>query len=306
MKKVYSFILIAIFTTSIPVFSGDIYSQAGSKGLSFLKIGLGARAGALGEAYVAVANDATAPLWNPAGLSDVDGRDVLFIHNQWFQDIRSEFLGTALKLGENGLGFGFLMNTVGEIENRASETGQLLGTFNAYDLAFVGAYARRIKDQLSFGFTLKILYEKMHTYSSSGFALDLGTRFSPWKKNLSIGAVIQNIGKMGALRDEEIPLPLTLRAGVAYAVETNPFNGNLLVTADVNKSSDSWTTFHTGLEYSLNQRLALRGGYQFGRDERSFSAGMGLLFNMYRLDYAYAPYDYDLGDTHRLTFGISL
>ena len=298
-----------IFTIACAVSTGhgtDIYSKAGSKGLSFLKTGLGARAGALGEAYVSLANDATAPMWNPAGLNHVEGKDVLFIHNQWFQDIRSEFVGAAMNFGKNGFGFGFLLNTVGDIENRAPETGKLIGTFNAYDLAVIGAYARSIKDQLSLGITVKVLYEKMHLYSSSGFALDFGARASPWIENLSLGAVIQNIGNMGAMRDEEIPLPLTLKAGLAYTVEAHPFNGNLLITADANKSSDYWTTFHTGLEYHPNQRLALRGGYQFGRDERSFSAGLGLILNMYRLDYAYAPYDYDLGDTHRLTFGISL
>ena len=284
----------------------DIHPNAGSKGLSFLKIGLGARAGALGEAYVALANDATAPLWNPAGLNHADGSDVLFVHNQWFQDIRSEFVGTALNFGKDGFGFGFLMNTVGEIENRAPETGQLVGTFSAYDVAFVGAYARRIRDRLSLGLTLKFLYEKMHVYSTSGFALDLGLRASPWIENLSLGAAVQNIGKMGALRDEDIPLPFTVKAGLAYTVEAHPFDGHLLLTADVNKASDYGTTFHTGLEYSLNRRIALRGGHQWGRDERSFSAGIGLAFNMYRLDYAYTPFDYDLGDTHRLTFGISL
>ena len=305
MRKSY-LIVIALFLALTHGHGTEIYSQAGSKGLAFLKIGLGARAGALGEAYVAVANDATAPMWNPAGLTSVDGRDVLFIHNQWFQDIRSEFVGTALSLGDNGLGFGFLINTVGEIENRAPETGALLGTFSAYDIALTGAYARKIGEQLSLGFTLKVLYEKMYIYSSSGFALDLGLRASPGIQNLSIGAAIQNIGKMGTMREEETPLPLTLRTGFAYTVTAKPLNGNILLTADISKASDSWTTFHTGLEYNLNRRLALRGGYRFGQDERGLSAGIGLGFNIYRFDYAYAPFDYDLGDTHRLTFGISL
>ena len=305
MRK-FLFIVIILGLASASGRGTDIHSKAGSKGLSFLKIGLGARAGALGEAYVAVANDASAPMWNPAGLSSVDGRDVLFIHNQWFQDVRSEYVGTAFNSGKNGFGFGFLINNVGDIENRAPETGKLIGTFSSYDIALAGAYARKVREHISFGFTLKVLYEKMYVYSSSGFALDLGARISPGIQNLCLGAAVQNIGSMGALRDEDIPLPLTVKAGFAYTVKEHPFNGNLLITADVHKASDYWTTFHTGLEYSLNRRLALRGGYQLGRDERSFSAGIGLVFNMYRLDYAYVPFDYDLGNTHRIAFGISL
>lgn len=306
MKKIFAFILIITAIVSVPVFSGAIHSKAGSKGLSFLKIGLGARAGALGEAYVAVTDDATAPLWNPAGLTYVDGRDVLFIHNRWFQDIRSEFVGAGLNFGENSFGFGFLINTVGEIENRAAETGNLIGTFSAYDIVLTGAYGRKIRDRIGLGIALKVLYEKMYIYSSSGFAIDLGARFCPGIDNLSIGAVVQNIGKMEAMRDEEIPLPLTFKAGLAYSLAAEPLNGTVLLAADVSKSSDYWTTFHTGLEYSLERRFALRGGYRFGQDERNFSAGFGLVFNIYRLDYAYAPFDLGLGDTHRLTFGISL
>ena len=154
------FILCIAFSNT---YGTDIYSKAGTKGLSFLKIGLGARAGALGEAYVALANDATAPMWNPAGLTRVEGRDVLFIHNQWFQDVRSEFFGTALNFGRSGLGFGFLINSVGDIENRTN-TGTLIGTFNAYDIALTGAYARKILESVSLGVTLKMHYEKKDIY----------------------------------------------------------------------------------------------------------------------------------------------
>ena len=111
---------------------------------------------------------------------------------------------------------------------------------------------------------------------------------------------------MGAMRDDEIPLPLTLRAGMAYRVTADPINGNMLLTADVSKASDYRTILHSGLEYRLDRRFTLRGGYLLGQDERGFSAGIGLGFNIYRLDYAYVPFDYDLGDTHRLTFGITL
>ncbi len=284
----------------------DIYSKAGTRGLSFLKIGLGARAGAMGESYVAVANDATSVLWNPAGLCDVQGKDVLFSHNQWFEDIRSEYVGTAMRFGKNGFGLGFILNNVSDIEHRAPQTGTLLGLFNAYDVALVGAYGRQVREDLSLGLALKLLYEKMYVYSSSGFACDFGARYHPPVKNVTLAAAIQNVGNMSAMRDEEMSLPLTARAGLAYVLETEPLHGDLLLSADVSKSSDYRATFHTGLEYTFDQRFALRGGYLFGHDDRGLSAGIGLSFRTYRLDYAYIPFDLDLGNTHRLTFGISL
>ena len=284
----------------------DIYSKAGSKGLSFLKIGLGARAGALGESYVAVANDATSALWNPAGLCDVEGKDVLFSHNQWFEDIRSEYVGTAMRFGKNGFGLGLVLNSVSDIEHRAAQTGTLVGLFNAYDVALVGAYGRQVREDLDLGLSLKLLYEKMYVYSSSGLAVDFGTRYHPPVENLTVAAVIQNVGNMSAMRDEKISLPLTVKAGLAYVLEAEPLHGGLLLLVDVSKASDYRATVHTGLEYTFDRRFALRSGYLFGHDDRGLSAGVGLVFRTYRLDYAYIPFDYDLGDTHRLTFGISL
>ncbi|MCB0302022.1 MAG: hypothetical protein KDE52_18315, partial [Calditrichaeota bacterium] len=65
MKKTIAILLVSSFL----VFAGE---NDGVTGMSFLKIGVGARAGGMGEAYAAVADDATATYWNPAGLMASD------------------------------------------------------------------------------------------------------------------------------------------------------------------------------------------------------------------------------------------
>src|SRR4051812_46029547 len=48
-------------------------SGRGTQGAAFLDIPVGAGPAALGGAYSALARDAYAPTWNPAGLGDVQG-----------------------------------------------------------------------------------------------------------------------------------------------------------------------------------------------------------------------------------------
>ena len=55
--------------------------------LTFVKIGLGARAVAMGEAFVPVADDATTMYWNPAGLALLEARHLHVSHTEWPADI---------------------------------------------------------------------------------------------------------------------------------------------------------------------------------------------------------------------------
>lgn len=62
----------------------------------FLGLGAGARATALGSAYVALADDATAGYWNAAGLSALRGRQVHLTHAEHFSGlIQRDFVAIA-------------------------------------------------------------------------------------------------------------------------------------------------------------------------------------------------------------------
>ncbi len=75
MKKVILiiFLLTGIFETRAQLFPVLGGQRAGISTAQFLKIGVGGRASALGDAFVAIANDASALYWNPAGLSQFSG-----------------------------------------------------------------------------------------------------------------------------------------------------------------------------------------------------------------------------------------
>ena len=78
----------------IPLLGGQ---RAGISSLQFLKLGAGARAAGMGEAFVAVADDASALYYNPAGLAQFDDNEIMFTHTTWLIDLEHEFLGAVYR-----------------------------------------------------------------------------------------------------------------------------------------------------------------------------------------------------------------
>ena len=72
-------------------------SKTGTTAAQFLKIGVGARALAMGGAYAATSNDATALYWNPAGLSSLKKNEILLDHQDWILDVDLDFVGASFK-----------------------------------------------------------------------------------------------------------------------------------------------------------------------------------------------------------------
>ena len=91
MKRIFSIVAALLF------FSSPSIKAQSDAGAIFLLISPGARAGGMGEAQVAVANDAYASYWNPAGLAFQEGSELAVMHVNWLpslaDDMYYEFLG---------------------------------------------------------------------------------------------------------------------------------------------------------------------------------------------------------------------
>jgi hypothetical protein len=83
-------------------------AKVGTAGAQFLKLGVGARANGMGDAFVAVSNDATAMYYNPAGLTQLYDREIIFTHVDYPAEIAYEFVGLAYPLYRVGGVFGRL------------------------------------------------------------------------------------------------------------------------------------------------------------------------------------------------------
>ena len=152
MKRVCFIILITLSANYLPS-----QSEAGA---IFLLISPGARAGGMGEAQVAVADDAYASYWNPAGLGFLEGSELALMHVNWLpglaDDLYYEFFAFRKKypvLGTVGGHITFL--NLGE-QIRTSEIGEELGTFTSYMTAGAISYSALISENKSFGINAKL------------------------------------------------------------------------------------------------------------------------------------------------------
>ncbi len=300
--------LLAFIATFFLLFSFcPLFSQeAGKSGLAFLKVGVGSRGAALGEAYAALVDEPDAIYWNPAGLAAVKGTHLTFTHLSWLENINHEFAAVTFPGFGGTLGLGVIAQTIPGIEVRTKPTAEPIGTFDAQDLAVELAFGRQWRSNLAAGFSVKYLYEKIYLNSATGFAIDLGGIWQTPVEHLKLGVTLQNLGSMSALRNDDIKLPALVRLGGAYVLPMAAGENHLAVAAEHVHFLQGGDGSSAGAEFLFRKTLALRAGYQFGRENRNVTAGFGTSFGRYQLDYGYAPFQNDLGNAHRFSMEVRL
>jgi hypothetical protein len=303
MKRSLAFLSVALLFAG-PVLAG---AEDGSSGLTFLKLGAGARAIGLGDAYTAVSGDASCIYWNPAGTVDVENIDVVVMHSEWFEGIRYEYVGGVKSDGAQAFGLAITGLYMDDLERRDGPTSAPIGHFGVFDFAVMGTYGRKLTEHLDVGAGAKYLFEKIDDESATGFAADLGARYRiPSVPGLYAGASIQNLGPGMTFIEDEFSLPLTYRVGAALESQVEALNGAILITGDAVVPNDGDTKYHFGAEYEYSNMIAVRFGYRTGWDNQNVSWGFGAKVKGFRLDYAYTPFYSDLGDTHRMSLGFAL
>lgn len=279
-------------------------AQAGKSGLSFLKLGISGRAVSMGDATSAHVAGAAATHYNPAGVLFATTRSVEFLlmHKEWIQDVRSQFLGASTRLDdESALGFSINTATVSDIQIR-TRPGTSEGTFASRDLSFGLSYARSFSDALKLGVTAKYLFEKIFLEEANGFAFDIGAQYRTPLDNLSVGVALTNLGSMSKMRNESITLPAMLRLGPAYAFDLHDFTSKAIIASDVLYSFPGKKVYvNIGGEILFNNVVAARVGYQLGSTARGFSVGAGVRYDMFDVDYGFAPLSADLGSGHTVS-----
>jgi Type IX secretion system protein PorV len=283
------------------IFSFTIFPQsAGSSGLSFLKLGFGARNVAMGDAGAAASNDVTSLFYNPAKLAGVEKDEIMLMHNQWIQDVKSEILGVKFSLFNLNMALGANITSIDNIEIR-TRPGDPEAEFNA-NYSFVSlSTGFNILENLSFGTSIKYLYEGLYTDESNGLGFDFGLNYKTSLNGLAVSAVIRNLGSMNKLRNEETKLPNEFRIGSLYNFNMTP-DFEITAAAELLKYLQTNDVhFNLGAEVLYNNLIAIRGGYQTGYISKGFTGGIGLRWGNLSFDYAISPFQLGLGSGNTIS-----
>ena len=311
----------------------------GTSAATFLEIGVGARAVAMGGSYVAVANDASALYWNPAGIAWINGVQSEMMHTEWLGGTSFDYVGLAIPvpLLQSSFGVSFTSLDYGEslvrTVDRPEGTGERYG---AHDFAIGLTYAVALTDRFSFGISGKYISQKIWSESGSTMAMDLGVFYSTMFEGLRLGAAISNFGgeislggrHLTTIHDPDVrvanfdrvpvdykvgsyPLPLIFRVGLSYYKKIGSF-GDILVAMDVLHPSNTTESINLGMEYGFGNMFYFRAGYQnlYERDSvNGLTLGGGIDYYLagrmgIRVDYAWSDWGI-LENTQRFSLGLA-
>jgi len=307
-----------------PVYNQDI-TKVGTSSAAFLGIDIGARAAAVGGAYVAISDDLSAIYWNPAGLSRIKTWQVAFMHAELIADTKFDWGAMLIPLNR----FGSMALSVTSLSHEDMEIRTIAepeGTeefFSAGDLLLALSYAISLSDRFSIGFNGKFIHSQIYNESANAIGFDVGTLFNTGYRGLKIGATIINFGqkmklsgrdliilvdpapaKFGSndrivseLQTGSFDLPLAFRAGIAMDVLTVG-SSRLTVSIEAFNPSDNAESVNAGFELSFSEYAAIRFGYKSlfkAESEEGFAGGGGLALKLRNgpkivLDYAYSDF----------------
>jgi long-subunit fatty acid transport protein len=302
--------------------------RVGISSLQFLKIGVGARATAMGESFVAISNDASALFWNPAGLVNTEGNQVYISHTSYVADISHDFVGASYKISSSDVvGLSLISLSTNDMpvtdETNPRGNGRM---FRYSDIAIGATYARQMTNQFSFGATVKYVEETLDVLKIRTVLVDLGTYYWTGLGSVRFAVVVTNFGsdvaptgtaelydKTKVSNFQSFSPPTLFKFGIAF----EPFqteSQKITTSIQLNHPNDNVENVRLGAEYVWNDMFSIRAGVKrtigeklFGKaasSEEDIALGAGvkvpLNFAKFNADYSYANFN-RLGGLHRIS-----
>jgi long-subunit fatty acid transport protein len=256
MKKNILLALIAM----ISVFPAVSKAQIAITAVPFLQIEPDSRGAAMGNTGVALADNAAAMFWNPAGLAFQRDNQISLTHSNWLKNFNVSDLFYDYVVGKmyiDGIGtvgghITFL--NLGEQAVTREDSPDVISRFNSYEVAVGLSYGFEVNKNLALGSSLRFIYSSLASGTSVGqqrvnpgssVAIDLAALYKTNYFSLggnnaqfSAGFNLSNIGPGMQYTDnaQKDPLPTLLRFGTAFSYELDPEGFNRInVAMDVSK-----------------------------------------------------------------------
>ena len=265
---------------------------------AFDNVDISPRARGMGDAAVAVADDAFAPYFNPAGLAGITGATLgnSYVKPYGVSFSEQMYVGGVIPASPTFGNFGFGVR-------------RFAVTYEDVDLETETTYT------VAHGIRL---YEDLHTTMSIGtalnfYSLEFGETVSgidpgsdvvggldvgllvTLHRRTRIGVMVKNLNNPQIGEDTE-ELTSRLHGGVAYL----PYDG-VTTTFEFENTLEGETQYHAGVEFSVFGDLFLRGGVM--TNPSKMTGGFGYAYQGFTVNYGYSSGGGVLESTHQ--FGMT-
>ncbi len=287
MKK-YFFIFIFAVTLTGSVYSADVVG-----GGTFLRMGAGARAGALSGAFTAYDDDATVPYWNPSAAAMLEKTCISSMFAFLPADFKYSFFNAVFGTEYGHFGANVINLSSGEIEGRSGDTEDFY-TFEHTETAIFLTYAKKITPWFSAGANIKVININSYQSGAGGFSLDSGFLISP-NNMLSFGLTLRDMyGEISWTTGTKEKIPYYMRLGALGKL----FNDTLRLSLDIEKLEFDEGAVRAGAEYGIFGAIFLRAGVSYGFSSYDFNYTLGGGFKYeigkitLQMDYAFFTYEF--------------
>ncbi len=251
------------------------------------------------------------PLLNPASISLMKYNKLTLTYCSYYFDLSYISLEAMMKIKKYNIGLSALYFNYGDVENYDINLNQTEEVNAGYSSLISFHIAKKIFQNIITGATAKFITEKLGTTQGNAYALDLGLlKKNLFYKNLNISLIVKNLGINAKFRDTRENIPITITSGLSYIIIPRKSDLKLQILSDFSYRNNNIYSLNTGinLRYSLLYKIItiIRVGFSYPINQdiiSSFSAGCGIIYNRFILNYSFNPGNY-LGAIHRVTIGI--
>jgi hypothetical protein len=254
LRRLLSWILIVTAAGAVAI--PQALLAQGESAVPFLLLAPNARADAMGEAGGALADDAAAAFWNPAGLAFLSGQEVSITHSNLlpqFQqsDLFYDYLAYRNHLDDWGGTFSATLTyeSLGEF-NETRDTPDIISTFRAYEMAVTAGYATKVFSDFGVGLNLRYIRSSLAPFNVQGqdrqgvastVSFDVAGLWKPQVLNIpgigdigqrfNVGLNLSNLGPKLTYIDQAQadPLPTNLRLALSGQIIKTEYNNINLV-----------------------------------------------------------------------------